>query len=146
LEPEAKFKQPLNICCLHGDLAVARVGERLVSEISFLNEFKLFREVRVFQRYDQNVLAVRVEDKHGKDVVDWSEFTEKLRMEQTMDFRVWGDLIDDFSHKYQRILGRQCRKKPKSDLRRSYFSKVTQKTELHKAGLFQQYPCMELNF
>ena len=41
---------------------------------------------------------------------------------------------------------RQCRKKPKSDLRRTYFVQVTEETEKKKKELFEKYPCVQMKF
>jgi len=53
------------------DIAVTLINQSLVLDISLLNKFKLYRDLRAIQMHNQRVLVMKVEDKGNKDFSDW---------------------------------------------------------------------------
>ena len=43
----------------------------LVLDVSFLNEYKLYRDLRAVDMHSQRVLIMKVEDKGNKNLYEW---------------------------------------------------------------------------
>lgn len=48
-----------------------KINEKLVTDLSFLNEFKIFRDLKAIEMYRQKVLVMKLEDKTTKDSSTW---------------------------------------------------------------------------
>jgi hypothetical protein len=141
-----KTLHPSSVHYLFGDMPVILVDQTLVMDLSLLNEFKAFRDLQAVRMYTQKVLVIKVEDRGTRDFSAWTRLVTELRRTQNSELMDWARVIQTYCQKYQRILGRQCRKKPKSDLRRNYFMQVNEDTEKKKKELFENYPCIQTKY
>ena len=48
-----------------------KINEKVVTDISFLNEFKAYRDLQAIDMYNQKVLTMKLEDKNLKNLSAW---------------------------------------------------------------------------
>ena len=48
-----------------------QVNQTMISDISLLNEFKTFRDVKAVDMYSQKLLVLKVEDKGNRNLLHW---------------------------------------------------------------------------
>lgn len=47
------------------------IDDKVVTDLSFLNEFKAYRDLQAMDMYNQRVLSMKLEDKNLKDLSLW---------------------------------------------------------------------------
>jgi len=120
--------------------------DKIWTEVSFLNEYKTYRDVMIQEMYDQRVVVIKPTLKPDQKVSNWKELIHNLKHENNAEMSEWAKIIEVYCHKYSKVMMRQSRKKLKSDCRKKFFAEVTADTEQQTHDIFTANPTIKLKY
>lgn len=117
----------------------------IVTEPSFLNNYKFFKNIHIANTPGQKVVKLMAEDRQYEPV-NWKQVVERFENSESTQIQSWSESVKNFCERYETII-RDFETAESSglssDALKSY-QEMTNKTAKLSQNLFNNYPCIEM--